>query len=169
MAKVEFYQRAKESLDYDPDTGELTWKIRPAQRVNVGDKAGGLTVYGYLQTRIKVNGVSKKIKNHKIAWFIVNGDVPEFLDHINCIRSDNRISNLRACTASDNAHNSRIPKNNTSGYKGVSWQEQRKKWQATIGLNNKYIHLGRFDSALEAHQAYCKAADKYHGEFKRYE
>lgn len=87
----------------------------------------------------------------------------EFVDHINGNGLDNRRENLRVATPSQNQHNSRKPKNNTSGYKGV--YKRGNKWCAAIAINYKTIFLGYHDTAELAHEAYCKAAIKYHGEF----
>jgi hypothetical protein len=73
--------------------------------------------------------------------------------------------NLRLATRAENVRNTRTPKNNTSGYKGVSWNKPLQKWRARIKVNNKNIHLGLFDDPELAHKAYCEAADKYHGEY----
>lgn len=88
-------------------------------------------------------------------------------DHVNGNGLDNRKDNLRVATHSQNKWNTDKPADNTSGYKGVSWDKRKEKWQAQVRFNNKYIHLGRFKKKLEAAIAYNKAAIKYHGEFFR--
>ena len=87
-------------------------------------------------------------------------------DHINRTRSDNRRSNLRVCTSSQNQWNQHKIRG-SSRFKGVSWHKIGKKWQAQIIKNQKHIHLGRFDSEEDAARAYNKAALNYFGEFAR--
>jgi hypothetical protein len=99
--------------------------------------------------------------------FIMNIPKEMEVDHINGDTLDNRKVNLRVCTKSENNCNRKINQNNTSGYKGVSYKMSRHKWCAKIGVNNKNIHLGYFDSPEEAYAAYCIASKKYHGEFGR--
>lgn len=93
----------------------------------------------------------------------------EQVDHINHDTLDNRRENLRLASFSQNAMNRNKQQRNTSGYKGVSWINRCNKWLARIKVNNKSIHLGYFDDPETAYEAYCKAADHYHGEFKNYE
>ena len=82
----------KDLLNYDPDTGDFTWKVSTSNRVRVGQVAGTLRHDGYI--RIKVNG--KLYLAHRLAWFFVYGVWPvEFLDHIDQDKSNNRINNLR--------------------------------------------------------------------------
>ena len=82
---------------------------------------------------------------------------------------DNRIANLRDATFSQNGGNMRTPQQrNTSGFKGVSWSEGRKKWTTSIGVRGKYYNLGHFSTPEEAHEAYCAAAVKFHGEFAKF-
>lgn len=88
------------------------------------------------------------------------------VDHANGDTLDNRKTNLRKATNSENGHNSRIRKNNKTGYKGVS-QRKSGKFQAHIGLNSKRIFIGNFDSAIEAARAYNEAAKNLHGNFAR--
>lgn len=88
-----------------------------------------------------------------------------FVDHINRDRSDNRRSNLRLCSLAENNRNGSIRSNNNSGFKGVSWDKARGKWQAGIGLNGTRKALGRFDSAEDAARAYDAAALANYGEF----
>lgn len=92
---------------------------------------------------------------------------PDFLDHINGDRLDNRICNLRLATWSENAMNAPKRRNNTSGYKGVFWDAKREKWMALIGIDGRYRNLGRYDTKEEAFAAYCAGCKKYHGEFAR--
>ena len=88
-------------------------------------------------------------------------------DHINGDTLDNQRRNLRPATRSQNGANARISKRNTSGFKGVSWHKQVKKWVAKIRVNRKLLHLGLFVSAEDAARAYDAAALKYFGEFAR--
>ncbi|MFA5990454.1 MAG: AP2 domain-containing protein [Sphingomonas sp.] len=88
-------------------------------------------------------------------------------DHINHNGLDNRRENLRVCTRSENLMNRGKLKNNTSGYKGVSWNKNSKKWQTHIRVNGKKIYLGNFKDKEEAYKAYCDASIKYHGDFSK--
>jgi len=91
----------------------------------------------------------------------------EYVDHIDRNGLNNRRENLRLCSFSQNLMNQKRYKNNTTGYKGVSFYKALGKFMAYINFQNKRIHLGYFDTALEAYAAYCEAAKKYHGEFAR--
>lgn len=104
---------------------------------------------------------------HRIAWYMATGVDPiDFeLDHINGDKTDNRICNLRRATRADNNRNQTKRKNNTSGYKGVSWSKTYSKWVAYIGVDWKRQHLGYFDTPKGAHVAYKDAANKLHGPF----
>jgi len=104
---------------------------------------------------------------HRVAWLLHTGSWPSaYIDHINGDPGDNRISNLREATHGQNLHNQGAYKNNTSGYKGVSWNKGVKKWQALIRHNGKLHYLGIFECPKEAHEEYSKAAEKMHGEFE---
>jgi hypothetical protein len=99
---------------------------------------------------------------------VIIGEVPEgiHVDHINGNKLDNRKENLRLATPTQNQGNSKIPKNNKTGYKGV-FQVRSGKFVAQIKINYKSTHLGTFDTAEQAAEAYNKAASDYFGEFKR--
>lgn len=113
----------------------------------------------------------EQFKAHRLIWAIVKGEDPLFfdIDHDDCNTSNNLIENLRKSTYSQNKFNKKPGKNNSSGYKGVSWFSREKKWVAQIWKNgNKHV-LGYFDDPESAHLAYCIASKKLHGEFGRVE
>jgi len=93
---------------------------------------------------------------------------PNDTDHKNGIRDDNRWTNLRAATKNQNMANMRKHRNNKSGFKGVSFHKESRKWVAFIQLNGKNKSLGYFKKPIEAHKAYCEVADKHHGEFSNH-
>ena len=91
----------------------------------------------------------------------------KIIDHISGDGLDNRRSNIRCCTKSENPINRRININNNSGYKGVSWFKVVKKWRAQIQYKKIVYHLGTYDKRIDAAKAYNKAAIKFHGEFAK--
>lgn len=154
-------ERLKELLDYDPETGIFTRKTRAAKRVQIGDIAGSMHSKGYWVVKID----NRSHKAHRLAWLYVYGVWPTAdLDHVNGIRNDNRICNLREAPNGMNAQNMRhaASNNKSSGLIGASWHKQTKKWNAQITHGNRRIHLGLFDSAEEAHAAYVRAKVELH-------
>ena len=135
-------------IDYCPKTGTITRTKTTSSRAKIGDICNKKNSIGYI-----VFYVNKKfILGHRIAWYAINGDIPSGMkiDHINGIKSDNRICNLRLVTDQGNARNMSISKNNKSGVTGVSWYKDRNKWRATIMNNNKQISLGYFNNIEDA-------------------
>lgn len=150
----------KEVLDYNPDTGVFTWKKTVNSRVKAGDVAGYKNKLGYITIKIK----GKPYKAHRLAYLYMTGNFPEnFIDHINQIKDDNRWTNLRDATYSQNNSNKVKQKNNTSGYKGVV--RYRNKWRATIKYMYKNIHIGYYATPQEAAEAYKKKAIELMGDF----
>ena len=108
---------------------------------------------------------SKDNKRMLMSRFIMNAPDNLEVDHKDGNRLNNQRSNLRFATSSQNKMNRGPRIDNTSGYKGVSWHKQRKKWTARIMANDKYISLGLFNNILDAAKSYNLAAKKYHKEF----
>ena len=98
---------------------------------------------------------------HRVCWLLYYGEMPKGqIDHINGIKDDNRISNLRDVTTQENLKNKRLYKNNKSGFMGVSWDRKAKKWRSQISIDKKLIVLGLFIDKAEAVKARKKAIDK---------
>lgn len=105
-------------------------------------------------------------KHYYLHWEIIGKPKKGLeIDHTNKNKLDNRKSNLRICNRSQNNRNVFTNKSNKSGYKGVIWLKQNKKWMAQITFNYKRIYLGLFTNKLDAAKAYNDAARRYHKEF----
>jgi hypothetical protein len=146
-------QRLHELLHYEPETGQFTWIVsRGNQFSKPGMKAGFKDTYGHFG--IEIDG--KRYLSHRLAWLYVYGKWPEHqIDHINRIRDDNRIENLRDVKGVVNASNKGNYCNNTTGFKGVTIKNGRFVAQITIDGKCKYI--GSFDTAEKASDAYQQA------------
>jgi hypothetical protein len=146
-------QSLRELLHYNQETGEFTWLIsRGNQFSKPGMKAGFKDTYGHLG--IEIDG--KRYLSHRLAWLYVYGKWPDHqIDHINRIRDDNRIENLRDVPGVVNANNKGHYRNNTTGFKGVTIKNGRFIAQITIAGKCKY--LGSFDTAEKASDAYQTA------------
>ena len=151
-------ERLRELLDYDQETGVFTRKVKLCNRVKVGDVAGYLNRKGYIH--IRVDGRSHKA--HRLAWLYVHGVWPQSgIDHINGIKDDNRIINLREATHSDNQQNLRKPHaDNKIGLLGVS--RSQGKFKAQINVDGKVRTIGRFHTPEAAHAAYLEAKRQLH-------
>ena len=146
-------ERANELFDYNPETGVVVWKISPANCVKAGDEVGSINNEGYRQTKVK----RKCCKVHRLAWFLTHGVWPTAqIDHINGNRSDNRICNLREATNMENIQNLRKARsdNLSTGILGVHIDPKSGRFKGKITVCGKQIHLGYFDTAQEAHEAY---------------
>ena len=153
----------KELFDYRD--GKLYWKTDRGTNKLKGLRAGSDTFHGY-----RVIVINRKLyKEHRLVFLLHRGYLPNFLDHINGEKNDNRIENLRPATALENNRNAKIRVDNTSGAKGVSWHSSGKKWQATININGKLTYLGLFKTMNEAVETVKKAREQHHKEFARYE
>ena len=163
--KPYFMDALKLLLDYCTENGIFTWKADGNNQVKAGSNAGTPDRKGYIQ--ITLNG--KRLKAHRLAYAIINNlsfdDIPEQIDHIDGVKYNNVPSNLRASTGSQNQHNRPAYSNNTSGFKGVTWNKRRNKWQAQIQVDGKRIAIGCFECIFKAARAYDDKAKELHKEF----
>mgnify|MGYP001586784751 CR=1 FL=1 len=107
-------------------------------------------------------------RNFYMHWTVIGRPLKGMVtDHINGNGLDNRKSNLRTVSQSENLKNSKLRKDNTSGFKGVSQMKKTGRWRARIQIEHKQTHLGSFKTAEEAHRAFRKACIQYYGEFAR--
>jgi hypothetical protein len=153
--------RLKEVLFYNPKTGDFTWLVSRGKAV-AGSKAGSYRD-GYIQI-----GVDDELfLAHILAWFWMTKQWPEtFLDHKDNNRSNNTWLNLREATRSQNNANCGVRSHSATGIKGVQMHRSG-RFMAKITVDKKQIYLGIFDTAVEAGDAYAKAAILHRGEFAR--
>ncbi len=163
-------QYLKDCLAYCPESGIFTWLERPEHHFKTlrachlintrfaGTKAGSIAGHGYI-----LIGINNTMYGaHRLAFIYVHGFITDKqIDHINGIRTDNRISNIRLVTPADNQRNQSIYKNNTSGVMGVSWIKAEGKWRAYIQVNGVKKHLGYFNKKELAIETRKNAEIKY--------
>jgi hypothetical protein len=153
------YQRVNELLIYDPETGEVRWRISPGNGSHAGDIAG--TTKGNDYIRIKLDGINYRL--HRIIWLMTTGELPEFLDHINGERRDNRWVNLRPVTRLQNNRNKRRYKNSSSEFPGV--RKSGVGWRVDIRVQGRNIYLGTYTSLDMAKNCKIDAEQHYFSEF----
>ena len=165
-------------LHYDPKTGIFTWRKRPLEHFKTqracntwnsrfaGTVAGSPNGLGYLNISIS----KLHYKAHRIAWLLMTGRWPkDEIDHRDTDPSNNRWHNLREATSSQNKTNTRTPRNNTSGFKGVYWNKIVRKWWVYINKDCRRHSLGYFDDINEAVSVVTRERMKKHGEYARVE
>lgn len=149
----------KELLLYDPDAGVFVWLKNRTGGIKAGDVAGSVFVSGYRY--IKVLG--RPIAEHRLAWLYMTGEwPPHHIDHINRVRADNRFCNLRLATPIQNISN-RLHARRGTNLPGVCYRDRKNinPWEASIKHAGKSIHLGQFQTELEAHLTYAAALKEY--------
>lgn len=148
-------------LAYDPATGAFVWRVRRGNHAVAGSEAGFVHPSGYRYIRV----LGRRYSAHRLAWLYVFGFWPkQQIDHVNGVRSDNRISNLREVSQRENAQNLHGPlsSNRTSRFLGVSWKSRERRWRAQIQLDRKKLDLGLFESEEAARDAYLAAKKRLH-------
>lgn len=154
----------RQHFAYDPETGAVTkLRQRRGDRLPLGTPLGFRNGNGYL--RAGVDG--RQVYVHQIAWALATGHWSDkIIDHRNGDKTDNRLANLRECTQAENTRNSTRRSHSGQPYKGVR-RTRAGTWQARIRIDNKEVYLGTFGTPEQAHEAYAKGAQRYHGEFAR--
>lgn len=153
-------QRLREAFRYDPETGEFICLIA-RNKVRVGQVIGGVNAVGYIQVTIDW----KIYLAHRLAWFYMTGEWVKEIDHRDLDKTNNRWSNLRESTRTQNNANRSRASNNTSGFKNVS--RIGKRWRAYIVVEGKQRHLGCRATPEEAHNLAVTAAKEHYGDFSR--
>ncbi len=161
------FERLREVLSYDSETGLFTWLISLSPVVKPGDIAGTVTIGGYIHI-----GIDRVYFGaHRLAWLYIHGQWPkEEIDHVNLDRTDNRLCNLREANNQQNSANTRAQKNNRVGIKGVQKKIGNRgavSFRARIRVNDNLLHLGYFETAKQASDAYASAATLHFGAFVR--
>ena len=149
--------KLKALFDYDPATGNLIRKTRTANSVQVGDVAGSKNSDGYIQISID----SKPHMAHRLVWIWHGKELPQFINHINRDKVDNRIENLRPATRSENMHNKDTSKRSASGHRGVMWYAPTKEWLARLMVDGQSYDLGKYPTAKEASEAYEQTKQEF--------
>jgi hypothetical protein len=169
MSELSF-ERVREVLDYDPETGRFTWLVDRPRRVKAGDLAGYLDKS---KSRYRI-GIDRRFHwASRLAVLWMTGEWPQGeIDHKNANTMDDSWSNLRVATRSQNQHNRGVRKDTSTGFKGVRFQRSAHGnrcgyYVAQIGVNGKRVYIGSFKTAEEAAAAYAKAAVEHHGAFAR--
>ena len=145
------------------EDGGLYW-VSPCQKRNIGKQIGTPDKNGYLRTHARQG---HKVSCHRIIFFMFNGYLPEYVDHIDGNLENNRIENLREATICQNMQNCKLSIANKTGIKGVHWQKSMNKWAAGIRENKRWQNIGYFSHIFEAACARRSAELSHYGEFSR--
>ncbi len=156
----------KNRFEYDPITGLFVYKIAVAQ-MRPGDIAGATNTNGHRQIMIN----NEYYLAHNLAWLYmlgVNPPIDFIIDHKDGNYDNNIWENLRPATLNQNQGNAKLRCDNSSGSKGVHYDDRKRRYIAQITIKNKRKHIGTFKHFQDAENAYRKAAIEYFGEFARW-
>ncbi len=146
-------------LSYDKDTGVVQWLV-DRQSTRAGDAAGWTNTHGYLCVSIN----NKEYRLHRIAWYLANGSFPsKTIDHINGIKTDNRLCNLRDVSQRVNNTNKSFHRSGRLVGAWMAKDRTRKVWRSAIGVSGKRKFLGGYETEREAHDAYMSELQSISG------
>jgi len=156
-------EQVRAVLFYDERGGDFYWVKTRNGQAKAGSKAGCLQPSGYVKIRISIGSQFFTFGAHRLAWLLCYGKWPDgTIDHIDGLKSNNRIANLRDVTVAENQQNQKKAHSNSrSGLLGAH-QIRPGRWQARIRINGKDKHLGVFPSPEGAHEAYVDAKRRLH-------
>jgi hypothetical protein len=163
----------REILDYNPETGLFTWKVRKGGRPQwnatyAGKTAGSIKADGRVMIAIGTRK-TKLYRAHRLAWLYMTGEWPkDQIDHIDGDPTNNRFANLREATCAENQRNRPAQSNGSSGVKGLSWHKAAGKWHARVTVRGKTENLGLFVEKERAIDALIVARNRLHGDFARH-
>ena len=151
-------------LRYEPETGKLYWLDYEGMPNNWRARFSGKEAFTAVDSKGYKHGKldGSLFRGHRVIWALHHGEWPiEQIDHVNGVRTDNRVSNLRAVSNRENQRNSKMSSRNTSGVCGVYWHKSLSKWVARINTSGKREFLGHFDIIEEATKVRKEAEVKY--------
>lgn len=153
--QVSDYENIKKRFKYDPITGLLTWSTNRYSNL-VGKEVGTVNFWGYRVVSVKLSSGWRRFAAHRIAWILTHKEWPkDQIDHINGVKTDNRIINLREVTNRENQHNT--IKHRSGKTLGAIYNKSNKNWLSMININKNKIYLGRYKNAELANKAYLAA------------
>jgi len=131
--------------------------------LNQGKIRGGKAGHLNKKTGYRYINIGKfKLMAHRVAWAVHHGHFPtSYIDHINGDTKDNRLCNLRQCSAIENSRNTKMQSHNKSGFTGVSWHKSSGAWRAYIGVKGRQVNLGSFDNKEDAIKERCIAENLF--------
>jgi hypothetical protein len=151
-------------LAYDPETGDLTWRLSARRGYKPGDIAGSVHKGRNTYRVVVIEGLGYYA--HSLIWKIVTGEEPDgLIDHEDTDGLNNKWANLRPATNVQNGQNRRLNKNNKSGVKGV--HRKGDYWRAVITVNKTPIRLGTYELLEDAAAVVSAARQHYHADFAR--
>lgn len=155
----------RQLLRYEPETGKLFWLPRDCTSRRFNSQYAGKEALYCINNKGYPHGsiMAHRYNAHVVIWAITHGAWPSGqIDHINGVKTDNRLVNLRHVSAAENQRNMKRPINNTSGIVGVGWCAGKRKWRASINVNDRTRHIGYFSDIADAATA-RKAAEVEYG------
>lgn len=142
------------------EDGKLIRKVSVSS-ARAGTVVGSVENNGYIRVRVD----TKKYSVHQVVFVLFHGYLPKIIDHVNGIKTDNRIENLREATSFENGYNTKLSVTSKSGVKNVRWLKKLDAWQVRLKVKSINKVIGYFKDLELAELVATMAREKYHGEF----